>query len=770
MFTQRERVAEAREAEAEPTMLFEEDPKRGQSSPEEEVRHRHDVLMENLEDERERQNEERMQAAMDEDFYDHLQWRQEDALVLMNRGQAPLVFNESRQTIDWIAGTQKRMRKDYKILGREEKDQQGAPVITQVVKYTDDANLTEWHVSRGFKQAALSGLSWLEEGVNPEPGEELIYSGSEDWRNVYRDSRSRMFDLKNARYLFRRKVIDLDYALALFPKKAEPLRQEAAAVDTVDDTDIWYLGERLTGASDMQGANGLPMAWRDRSMVIGNDYTDKGRRQSVAMLECYYRVPKTVEVWDDGPLVGQVFNEFDRGHVQLKQDKWPCYQTVKLVMRTMIATEAHPLWDGLSPFRHGRFPLIPIWGYRRYRDGMAYGVMRGMRDLQEDSNKRASKAQWLLASNQIITPKGAFDDIETVREEAAAADGIIEYDSTQTGVHKPEFVVKTADIQTNLLMMDRNLQAMRDIGGVTNENLGRDTNAQSGVAIERKQDQGSLTTSELPDNLLLARKLAGQQRLSNIKQFMTRERVIRVVGEGQPVDWLPINKPDPQNPNAYLNDIAEITCDYIVAEQDYRESYVRAATAEMFELLGQIATFAPQVVLSVLDLAVDGSEVRNKDEWVARIREINGQRDPTKKMTPQEEAQKFAQQQKQMLADKLQMDTLQAQLAKLQAEVEKLSTDAMAKRTDSLMAALQAAQLVATQPMIAPVADEISQAAGFVPQNTAGPELQAPAQALPVPQADPNAPPAGAQPPMGMPSEPDQAAGVDQGIQPLPGG
>ena len=46
-------------------------------------------------------------------------------------------------------------------------------------------------------------------------------------------------------------------------------------------------------------------------------------------------------------------------------------------LRVMVGTRYEPIWDGPSPYNHGRFPLIPMWGYRRGRDGMVYGAMRG---------------------------------------------------------------------------------------------------------------------------------------------------------------------------------------------------------------------------------------------------------------------------------------------------------------------------------------------------------------------------------------------------------
>lgn len=699
------------------------------SSPEDEQKRRHAVLMECLDDERDRQAEERQQAAIDEDFYDHLQWRREDAAALIERGQAPLVFNQARQTIDWMVGTEKRMRKDWKILGRERNDEASAQVVTQVVKYTDDANFTAWHHSRAFKQAILSGLGWLEEAINLDPGEEVIYSGSEDWRNVYRDSRAKGFDLKEHRYQFRRKVTDLDYAMALLPKAKQHLRNIAMYDETVDENDVWYLGERLTGASDLDVANdGLPAGWRDRRAYIGADRMDKGRRTAVELLECWYRVPETVDVFDSGPLEGKLFNAAMEGHQQLKRDGVRFYQTVKMRMRVMIATKDQPLWDGPSPFEHGNFLLVPVWGYRRYRDGSTYGVMRGMRDLQEDTNKRASKALWLLSSNRVVADMDAVEDVEEARAEAARADGWIEKKHGK----ELRFEKPTAEINGNLEMMDRNVQFMRDVGGVTNANLGRGASGQSGISVERQQDQGSLTTSELFDMYLLAKKMAGQLRLSHIKQFKTKADFVRVVGEGQPIDWVPINQPGENG--QLMNDLAAINCDYIVSEQDYRESYVRAATAEMFELLGNIATFAPQVVLAVLDLAVEGSEVRNKDEWVARIRKLNGQRDPTKKLTPQEQQAQAMQEEQAKEANEIQRAMVKAQLAKLMSEVEKLDTDTMAKRVDAMFAALQAAQVVATTPGVAPIGDALAAESGFV---GAGGDLSIPQPAQPVPPMQP---------------------------------
>ena len=681
----------------------------------EDLTRRHAALMDLLEDESERQGEERIQMAIDEDYYDHLQWRPEDAEVLIERGQAPLVFNESRQTIDWITGTEKRMRKDYKILPREEGDEAGAELKTKLVKYTDDVNMTHWHRSRAFKQTATAGLGWLEEGINPDPEAEMIFSSTEDWRNVFRDSRSRELDMSDARYLFRRKITDLDYAMALLPGKENELNTSARLMADGDDEDpIWYLGEKLTGASETE--------WKDQTARFGdrsayvkrNGYHDNGRRQAVELLECWYRVPESVKVFNEGPLKGKIFEQDNAEHAALAVGA-KMYATVKMRMRVMICTKQHCLWDGPSPFTHQRFLLVPVWGYRRARDGQVYGPMRGMRDIQDDLNKRRSKALFALSSNRIVMDEGAVDDVEELREEAARPDAVIVKNSGK----ELKFEKQTADFSANMQLADQDAQSLRNVGGVTNENLGRDTPAQSGIAIERKQDQGSLTTAELFDNLMLAIKLAGQLRLSHIEQFWTEEKAIRIVGDNKPVEWVKVNQVDPVT-GEVLNDITATQADFIVDTQDYRASLAQAAMDQMFELLGKVATFAPQVVLSVLDLLVESADIKNKDEWVTRIRKINGQRDPAKPPTPEETQAEQEGQAKQAEVEALEKRMLTAKVEETEAKAKLLSADEVLKRVETMFSALQAAQVLATVPGVAPAADEITKSAGMEDQQPGG--------------------------------------------------
>ena len=149
--------------------------------------------------ERERQAANRLEMATDADFYDNMQWSQEDAAELRTRGQAPLVFNEVAPMADWVIGTERRARVDWSVLPRTEDDVQMADVKTKVLKYVSDVNRAQFVRSRAFADAVKSGVGWIDDGVRDDPTQDIIYSRYEDWRNVIWDSSCYEHDLSDAK-------------------------------------------------------------------------------------------------------------------------------------------------------------------------------------------------------------------------------------------------------------------------------------------------------------------------------------------------------------------------------------------------------------------------------------------------------------------------------------------------------------------------------------------------------------------------------------------
>ncbi len=629
--------------------------------------------------ERTQQSVNRMEMALDADFYDGLQWRAEDAQALRNRGQMPLVFNEIAPVIDWLIGTQRRSSVDWKVLPRTEQGVQLADIKTKLLKYVSDVNKVQFARSRAFADAIKVGVGWLDDGVRDDETQDALYSKYESWRYVIWDSRSRELDLGDeTRYIFRWRWVDLDVALAMFPDRQQQIQQAAwqgprtmlGSEDSEDMNEGLLYGEQMVATATLDERAGVLFA-------AGTAPIGGTRRLRVRLIECQYRKPTKSQVVKGGTFHGAHYHESDTALVEAVQREGASVVD-KITMRVHFAvfTEAAMLAWGPSRYRHNRFTLTPVWAYKRDRDQMPYGLIRRLKDIQEDMNKRASKALFLLNTNQLVADEGAVEDLDVARDELDRPDGVI--------LKKPgkDFEIRRDQGQATgqIDMMTMDAQAIQRHSGVSNENLGRQTNAQSGVAIEARQTAGSIVTTELFDNLRFATQIQGEKQLSLIEQYYTQQQVVRLAGRaaGQ-IEWLKVNQPQlqPDGSWRWLNDITAEAADFVVSDQDYAGTMRQV----MFDTLAQMAQrLPPEVSLRVLTIALQYSDLPNNDDIAREIRQITGEQDPNAQLTPEQQqqlAQQQAQaQQQQQEALMLQRQTAIAALQEQQAKVRQLNAQA----------------------------------------------------------------------------------------------
>lgn len=621
--------------------------------------------------EKDKQAANRLEMAMDADFYDNLQWDPADAQVLRDRGQMPLVFNEVAPMIDWIIGTERRTRVDWRVMPRTEDDVELADVKTKTLKYLSDVNRVQFNRSKAFSEAMKAGVGWIDDGVRDDPTAEAIYNRTEDWRNVLWDSASYELDLSDARYLFRWRWVDEDIAVMMFPDREKQIRQ--AVNDTQfnladSEEDTWYTTDELMNITKSG-------TLRASGVGIGID----AKRRRVKLIECQFRKPTQSKIVGSGPMKGAFYDERDGA---LADALGAGGGTIidKTMMRVHVAvfTEAHLLSIGPSIFRHNRFSLTPVWAYRRGRDRLPYGPIRRVRDIQQDLNKRASKANWLMSTNQVIADEGATDDWENLREEAAAPDGLIIKKAGKEVTIRRDSEAAVGQIQ----MMTLNAQAIQKSAGVSQENMGRQTNAVSGEAIKARQLQGSVVTTELFDNLRLATQIHGEKQLSLAEQFMTEEKVVRLTGAKNAIEWVKLNQPEvqPDGSVRFINDITASMADFVVSEADYSGTLRQV----MFESLNQMAgRLPPEVALRLLTMAMEFSDLPNKDEIAQQIRKLTGDRDPSKEPTPEEQQQMQQQQQQQQEATEMARQQAIGALQEQQAKVRELNAKAAKLEADA---------------------------------------------------------------------------------------
>lgn len=701
---------------------------------------RHSRLIAWFDQEMRRQAHNRFQMAMDEDYYDSIQWQPDEAAEVKARGQSPVVYNEVKPMIDWLIGIERRTRVDFKVYSRDDSPgaDEDAKNKTKLLKYLSDVNREPFERSRAADDQFKAGLGWIEIGISPDPEDEPIYKRAESWRNCLYDSLGTSRDInQDCRYFFRFRIVDLDVAIAYFPDKEAQLR--AACIGHSDEHYLeWWNGKRI---EEVDAPIGMP----GKYSMFDSDAWVNNVRDRVLLIECWH----------------YEYTRETRGGTSI-------VDRVRKKMHCTLMTRQDEILHVPSPYRHNKFPFVPYWCYRRKRDNAPYSPIRPVRGPQDSMNKRVSKALFELSANQVIAEEDALNpavmDADEVREELQAPDGFAVL--AKGGLKKLEVRKGNPNFQGLLELAQLDQSMIRNASGVSDQNLNRTENQQSGIALKMKDDQGSKLTAEIFDNMLFAHQLEGEIELSLAEQFYTEPKVFPVAGERGKREYVRINQPGPNGER--LNDITQRKAQFVIGEQAWRQTLMQAAFESMMELLGQLAPVAPQVVLALMDMVFELADIPNKQTVVQRIRSVTGFNDPDEPMTPEQQADAQQKQRQATLQAQLQMRQLMNDIKAAEAKGEQLSAQTLKTRVEAMYVAMQAGQVVATVPHVTPVADELLASAGFKDMH--------PGAAAPAVVQDPNlAPGATSQPPApdsGMPpadqvpaAQPALAAGEEQGIE-----
>lgn len=683
-----------------------------------------------------RQQANRYQMALDEDYYDSIHYTPQEAAKIRARGQQPIVFNEVKPSIDFLIGTERRMRRDFKILARRNRDEaatKDAETKTQLLKYLDDVGKVPFQRSQVADDAWKAGMGVMFVGLNDDPEQEIILRRKVSWRNVMADSlRSDRTDINTGRYFFEFQEVDLDVAQAIFssPEQRAALDRAAQAFDSSGVRADWVNGYPIQG---YMGSNGLPARW----MQYDSEAWAINPRKRVLLIAAWWYdySSSTSRPGETGELTAN--------------------RTSRRV-RCTIMTEEDVLLDAPSPYQHNRYPYVIQWAYLRKKDGAPYGPIRPVRDVQDDINKKMAKASFATSVNQLRIEEGAISPempLEELRDEVAAPDGIAVFANGALAGGRVQVREQGEVAQSSVALMERQVGFLRGTMGVNEELRGMQGSATSRVAMDAKAERGGVITAELFDNVMLAHQCEGELVLSLVEQFYTENMVFSVTGERFALDYYEINGTGPNGER--INDVTAHKAQFVIGDAPWRQALAAAAFESAMDMLGKLGAALPQVVTAIIDLVFEWSDLPNKQLIVQRIRQATGATDPDKGDSPEQQAIKQRQQQVAQAEFEAQMAGLQASIKEAQAKGEKLDAEAIAKRLEGLYMAAQAAQVLASVPQIAPVADELLASVGF--QDRAG--GAGPALDVPMPAAPGGAPAAAAIP------QAQQADGAMAGIE-----
>ena len=650
----------------------------------------------------------RTERAIDVAFYDGDQFTDEELEEYEARNQTPRVFNEIKPTVDWLLGGERRIRTDWAVLPRTEDDSEASIRKSKLAKYIDDINNARWHRSEAYGDMTKNGEGWIAVEYLPnQDGDFQIMLQHEHWRYMLADSKSRRRDMTDMQYLWRVKVIDLHTLINHFPDKESELINLSDDMGVLEDE---LLDEALVSVDPSD---------KNRQIRTGSlSFTQSaGDRDGVKVYEMWYRQSEKVKLLrGEGSFNNQPYDEKNEDHQVLTQHYgFQVAEVTRQQMYCAMYTDDTVLYRQKSPYKHNRFPFVRRYAYLKDREGTPYGVIRSVRDPQSDLNIRRNKALHMLSSVRVVMEQGAVEDKNALAEEIARWDSIIEY--------KPgsKLEVKEGSDRANqqLNVGEQNSAYIRQISGVTGENRGMDTNATSGIAIQARQEQGTVISTILTDMHSLGRKLEGELVLSLIEQFYDKPFQFRITADNlkDKVEFAKIN--DEAEPET---NITKTQSDFVVAERDYRTTMRQALSEQMLSSAGVIAqhTGKPDLAVAMLTAAIELQDLPDKDRLIDGLRKASGMppmnetEEDREKREQQEQQAQQQQAQQQQAALELEMKERGAKIAELEARAAKtmLEGDLQKVRTlfekvNTLKSGIEAGSMALQGHGALPVVDQL---------------------------------------------------------------
>jgi hypothetical protein len=513
----------------------------------------------------------RVKSQTARDYYDGpKQLSSEIRTILRNRAQPPIYTNRVRPAINGLLGVLEQGRSDPQAYPRNPQDQDSADVVTKVLRFIADQSDfadTKQDVAENF---FIEGVG----AVLVEMDGDDITATQIRWEEFYFDPYSRRHDFLDARYMGVAKWVDAEMVKARWDIRiqelGDPLRPEGNSIfsDTFDDR-----GDTGAGWTNI-------------------------KRRRVLLVEEYAIV----------------------------EGEW----------KRVVYIASGVLEYGPSPYLDGKQrPCNPIEAVSCYvdRGNGRYGVVDDMIPLQDEINASRSRSLHLMNSRQVqnTDPSAPPVDSETVRQEAAKADGVM-----PVGWQ----ILPTSDMtQANML---RNQEAKGEIErmGPTPAVLGRQEGASQSGRARLVSQQAGLTEMARPIGRL------GNWELRVYRQFWNRARqfkqdpwFIRVTDDARSPEFLTVNEvvgqqptivpvPDPATgqitPQVIMqpiqkNRLAEMDVDIILDTVQDTATLAQEVWAELVQLVGQ-AGGLEAVYTPAFELMIEASPMADKTRVIELIK------------------------------------------------------------------------------------------------------------------------------------------------------
>ena len=663
---------------------------------------------------------------------DYVDGNQLDSEVLRKQaaiGMPPAIEPLIGPAIEAVLGLESKTRTDWMVTAETKEGEPVAAALNYKVNQAEKNSGADKACTDAFKPQVCVGIGWVEVARESDPFLFEYRCTAIPRNEIFWDMLDKTPGLTKARYLVRRRWTDAAQVKLKFP-------QHAQLVDLCNG--------RWTDWTEFSADGGtsttLAMAYNDqRGWSIEEQEWRDAENGRVCLFEVWYRRWESVVVLKtpDGRVV-----EYDKTndlHNQVLAAG--IIKPQKAVVSRMYVSfwiGPHKLYDGKTPYAHNDFPYVPFWGHIEDRTGVPYGRVRGMVYLQDNVNASISKIRWGLSATRTERTTGVVDYTDEVfRQMIARPDADIKLNPQALAAGGTFKVYR--DFQLNeqqYKMLNDARMGIERASGITAGFQGQKGTATSGVQEDTQIEQATQSLASLMDNFRYARAKVGDLLLSMIIEDMA-DKPATVVIEGnavRPDRAVELNKPavDEKTGVQYLsNDVQRTKLKVAMNEVPSTKSFKQqqlGALSEAFKSMPQ------QYQVVMLPHFLELTDIPDKEQIVEAIRAAGDQKTPEQIKSMIDEAVKAALAQSGNDLKSRELDIKEQLQA---AQMQKLIAEAVKIGTESAFAAMQAGQVIATMPQVAPIADEVMKGAGYQLPNPGGADPNFPQpQGIPAPMPD----------------------------------
>ena len=584
-------------------------------------------------------------------YYRGDQWDEFDMQQLDDQGRPALTINTILPTINAVLGEQSAKKADIQFKPRGGGNQEVADVLTKVYAQIADNNKLDWVEAQVFSDGIIQDRGYFDiridfsDHINGE-----VRIEAKDPLDILIDPDAKHYDTRTWNEIFESKWMSLDEIEETYGQdKADRLRLLAETGTTLGADSMEFEEQRYgdTEASEYGGAQ-LPADPENSRMLRSVRVIE---RQYYQLKDCMFYIDV---VTGDQRQIPQNWSKKKR---ESFADQFGLEIIEKKVrkVRWTVTADTVVLFDDWSPYIN--FTIVPYFPY--FRRGKPFGMVRNLLSPQEQLNKITSQELHIVnttANSGWIVESGSLsgmtaDDLE---EHGAETGLVLEFNRGST----PPGKIPPNQIPTGLDRLGQKAaNNIKQISGITDAMLGMDSPEVSGVAINAKQNRGSLMLQVPLDNLAKTRQYLAEHTLKLVQSFYTEERVLQITDESDPYkprEQIRVNQMTPEG--MVINDLQLGEYDVVVGTAPARDNFDEMQFAEAIELR-QVGVPIPN------DMIVEYSHLSRKADIANRIRQLEGTAPPTPEQIQLQQFQAEAQ-----------IRATQLEIAKLEAEVTNLQT------------------------------------------------------------------------------------------------